>query len=103
MGCLLLLMASFFPRLGVLIIWIARPAYFSAAFGDSWLIPLLGILFLPFTTLLYVLMWTPGVGLTGWDWMWLAFALFIDISHHVGSAYANRNRIPGYPDSSATM
>ena len=102
MGCLLLLLGSFFPRLGVLIVWLARPAYFSAAFGDTWLWPILGIIFLPFTTLIYVLLWTPGVGLTGFDWVWLGLAVVLDIGSHAGSAYGNRNRIPGYPNTGTT-
>ena len=71
MPCLFALMAGFFPRLATLFVWLARPAMFSAAFGGSWLWPLLGVIFLPFTTLFYVILWSPGVGLTTWDWVWL--------------------------------
>jgi hypothetical protein len=95
MGCLFVMFAGLFPRLGVFFIWLARPVYFNAAFGDSWLWPLLGIIFLPFTTLMYVLLWST-TGLTGWDWLWLALAVAIDVGHWGSSAYTNRNRIPGY-------
>ena len=60
MGCLFAIFAGLFPRLGVLLIWLARPILFTAAFGGFWLWPILGIIFLPFTTLIYVLLWTPG-------------------------------------------
>ena len=61
MGCLFVMFAAFFPRLAVLFIWLARPAFFEAALGSA-LVALLGILFLPFTTLMYVLLWTPQPG-----------------------------------------
>ena len=91
MGCLFVIMAGAFPRLAVLFIWLARPALFSAAFGDMIILPLLGIAFLPFTTLMYALLWSP-TGLTGWDILWLALAAMLDIGHWGGSAYANRDR-----------
>jgi hypothetical protein len=96
MGCLFAIFAGLFPRAADIILWIARPSYFSAAFGGSWFWPLLGIIFLPFTTLMYVLLWSPGVGLIGWDYLWLGMAVILDISHWASSAYANRNRMPGY-------
>jgi hypothetical protein len=67
MGCLFALMAGVFPRLALFILWVARPERVDAAF-DTFLLPLLGIIFLPFATLMYVLLYTPGCGLTGWDW-----------------------------------
>jgi len=94
MGCLFLMMAGVFPRLGTLLIWLARPAYFSAAFGNSILWPILGIIFLPFTTLMYVFLWSPTIGLTSSDWFWLILAAAIDISHWVANGYANRDRLP---------
>jgi hypothetical protein len=96
MPCLFALVAAAFPRLGTLFIWLARPAMFNAAFNGSWLWPVLGIVFLPFTTLMYVILWSPVFGLYGWNLFWLILAVFIDISHWTSSAYYNRNRIPGY-------
>jgi hypothetical protein len=92
MGCLFVLFAGAFPRLAVLFIWLARPVYFTAAFGDTIILPILGIVFLPFTTLMYALLWSP-TGLTGWDWFWLVLAAVIDIGHWGSSVYANRDRI----------
>lgn len=95
MGCLFALFAGAFPRFGTLFIWLARPVYFRAAFGGGWFLPLLGIIFLPFTTLMYVLLWTPSVGLVGFDWFWLVLAIFLDLGHMGGVGYANRDRLPG--------
>jgi hypothetical protein len=101
MPCLFALMAGFFPRLATFFVWIARPNMFSAAFNGSWLWPILGIIFLPFTTLMYVILWSP-TGLTGWDWMWLILAVLLDVMHYSSTAYSNRNQIPGYKPTSAT-
>ena len=67
MGCLLAMFAGLFPRLALFIIWVARPVLVDAAF-NTFILPLLGIIFLPFATLIYVILYTPGVGLTGFAW-----------------------------------
>lgn len=87
MGCLFVAMAAFFPRIAVFIIWLARPAMVAAAF-DTFIIPLLGIIFLPFTTLIYLILFTPGAGLSGWDWLWLGLAVIIDITNLGAHAYS---------------
>ena len=90
MGCLLAVLAAFFPRLVLIIVWILRPNLVDAAF-DTWVWPLLGIIFLPFTTLLYVILYTPGVGLSGWEWFWVAVAAVLDVSHW-GVSFSQRRR-----------
>jgi hypothetical protein len=80
MGCLFALFAGLFPRLALFIIWIARPALVGAAFS-GWIVPLLGIIFLPFATLMYVILYTPGVGLIGWEWFWVILAAVLDVGH----------------------
>jgi hypothetical protein len=99
MGCLFAIFAGFFPRIAVFLIWIARPTMFSAAFGGSWFWPLLGIVFLPFTTLMWVILWSPVSGVTGWDWLWLFLAAIIDLAGIGGSGYANKDRVPYYQDT----
>jgi hypothetical protein len=94
--------AGLFPRLGTLFIWLARPTMFNAAFGGSWLWPILGIIFLPFTTLMYVILWSPA-GLVGWDWFWLILAVVIDVMHYTSAVYQNRNQIPGYTSAPADV
>ena len=92
MGCLFAAIAAFFPRIGVLFVWLARPAYFNAAFGGSWLWPILGVIFLPFTTLMYALIWSPTSGLVGLDWLWLILAVALDLGGLGSTGYANRER-----------
>ena len=93
MGCLFALFAGVFPRLALFIVWVARPARIDAAF-DTFLLPLLGIIFLAFATLMYVLLYTPSRGLTGGDWFWIAIAALLDIGHW-GAGATQRNQLPG--------
>ena len=53
-GCLTGLVAMF-SRIVLLCAWFARPAMMNAAFS-TFIIPCLGFLFLPFTTLMYVIL-----------------------------------------------
>jgi hypothetical protein len=99
MGCLFALFAGVFPRLAVLILWIARPERVDAAFSTL-LWPLLGIIFLPFATLIYLLLYTPGRGLSGGDWFWIVLAALLDIGHWVAGA-SQRSQIPGRRASEA--
>jgi hypothetical protein len=61
---------------------------------SSWIWPLLGLILLPWTTLMYVLVFTGGV--TGIEWLFIGLSVFADITSYAGSAYGNRDRIPGY-------
>jgi hypothetical protein len=93
MGCLLAIFAGMFPRFALVIFWIARPERMDATFTSA-LWPILGIIFLPFTTLMYVLLYLPGIGVTGSDWWWIALALFLDVSHWAATA-SQRSSVPG--------
>ncbi len=93
MPCLFAMFAGLFPRLGTIFIWIARPVFFNTAFKGSWFWPVLGIIFLPFTTLMYVILFPIA---SGWDWFWLIMAVLIDVGHWTTTAYQNRKYMPGY-------
>ena len=96
MPCLFALFAAMFPRIADIFIWIARPAYFNNAFNDKWWWGILGIIFLPFTTLMYLILVYGVGGIYGWDWFWLVLAVFVDLSHYAHTAYNNKNALPGY-------
>ncbi len=81
------------PRAAILIWWLAQPLRWQAAF-TTWVWPLLGFIFLPWLTLMYVIV-APG-GIVGFDWVWLGLALLADIAMYAGGGYGNRNRMPGY-------
>ena len=95
-GCLTAFVSSF-SRIMLLFAWIARPALMNATFS-TFILPCLGFMFLPFTTLMYVFL-KQGVGtIQGLDWLWLFLAVILDLATIGGAGAANRNRIPaGYP------
>lgn len=100
-GCLTAFVSSF-SRIMLLMVWIARPVQFNVAFS-TFILPCLGFLFLPFTTLMYVWL-VQGVGsIQGLDWLWLILAVILDVASIGGAGMANRNRIPaGVPGSTQT-
>jgi hypothetical protein len=93
MGCLFAIFDGLFPRAADIIFWLARPTVFLAPFGGSWFWAVLGIIFLPFTTLIYLFLWAPG-GIHGFDWFWIGLAALLDLGHWAASA-TQRNQIPG--------
>ena len=86
MGCLFVLVAAFSPRLAVVLVWIFTP-WVDRAFGPIiW--PILGIIFLPLTTLLYVILWnTGGRGVTGWEWIFVVLAFIADLASYSSAAF----------------
>jgi hypothetical protein len=93
MGCLLVLIGAAAPRLGFFIFWILRPARVDAAF-DTFIFPLLGIIFLPMATLLYAILYTVGVGLSGWEWFWVVIAALFDLAHMAATAAQRKELTP---------
>ena len=87
--CLFATVLAGAPRLAFLLWWLFQPVRINATFS-SFLWPLLGVLFVPFTTLMYVIVF-PG-GIVGFDWVWLGLAVAIDISTYGGGARARSQR-----------
>jgi len=90
MCCLFSALVLLGPRAGILIWWLIDPARWNLAF-QTFIWPLLGFVFVPWTTLMYVLVF-PG-GIDGFDWVWLGLGLLIDIGSWSGGAYGNRGRV----------
>lgn len=65
MGCLFALLAGFAPRIALVLVWIFTNLVDRAFSG--FLVPLLGLIVLPYATLFYVLSWSPIGGVSGWD------------------------------------
>jgi hypothetical protein len=93
-GCLVAFVAAFAPRLVLILAWIFSPRWYLVF--DNWVLPLLGIIFLPFTTIMYLLSWSPGIGIVGLDWMWIFLGVLLDIWKWSAIAQ-NRRQVPGYP------
>jgi hypothetical protein len=90
-GCLLAIFAGLFPRVALVIVWIATDLVDRAY--STWVIPLIGLIVLPFTTLVYALVWVPGVHLGNGRWVWVAIAFVIELIGYAGNANANRGRM----------
>jgi hypothetical protein len=91
MGCLVAILAGFFPRFALVVVWIATDKV-DRAF-DSFILPLLGLFFLPLTTLVYALAWVPGVHLGNGRWLWVALAFIFELVGYVGTGRTNRDRL----------
>ncbi len=101
MGCCLFAsMLAGAPRLALLIWWIADPHRFSMAF-HSFVGPLLGIVFLPWTTIMYVAVYQGGVH--GLDWLWIALGLVVDFGVYASNARAREARKYGDGSGATTV
>ena len=76
-GCLLAFSAAVAPRVVLILAWIFSDRW-PLVWQDNWIMPLLGIIFLPYTTIMYLLTWTLTGGISGWDWLWIILGLFLD-------------------------
>jgi hypothetical protein len=87
--CCLALTAGFLgPRIALFIWWVFGNKV-DAAFG-SWIWPLLGLIFLPWTTLAYVLAWGPLDGVSGAGWLLVALGFAVDIATYSSRAAKSR-------------
>jgi len=96
MCCFFLGLVLIGPRIMGAFWWLFQPVRWNLAFSDWpiiwWLWPVLGLIFLPWTTIMYIIV-APG-GVTGFDWVWLGLMLAADIVSYGGGA--GRRQIPGY-------
>jgi hypothetical protein len=83
--CLFAVLLAGAPRIAFLLWWVFQPLRMQATFG-TWIWPLLGVIVLPWTTIMYVIV-APG-GLNVFDWILLALAVAVDLSTYAGNARA---------------
>ncbi len=91
--CLFLTLLFLGPRAAIVFWWLIEPARWSLAF-DTFIFPLLGFLFLPWTTLMFVVVGIGGID--GFDWFWIGLAVFADLVSYGAGGYGGRGRVPGY-------
>jgi hypothetical protein len=89
MPCLVALLFLMFPRVALVLLWLFSN-YLEHAYHGI-LLPLLGFLFLPLTTLVYAYMINNGVPTNGFNLVWLVLAVLIDLGA-MGHGYRNRRR-----------
>lgn len=98
MGCLFALLAVFAPRIAFLILWIFWTPIVNNAF-NTFIFPLLGFIFLPFTTLFYALAVGPLGTTSGWGWLFVIIGFILDLGGYY-HAYENRSYMDQYTGSS---
>ena len=96
-GCLIAFAVALAPRVMLILAWIFSDRW-DVVWQGNWFWPLLGIIFLPYTTVMFMLAWTPAVGIAGWDWMWIILGLLLDIMKWA-QIINNRRGVPGYPQN----
>ena len=72
-------LVALFARVALLVVWLTTPLV-NRAFHGGWILPLLGILLLPITTLSYILVYSIAGSVTGWGWLWVALAFLLDLA-----------------------
>ena len=88
MPCLIALFAVIGPRVALVFTWLASNMISRAI--DSWIVAVLGFLFLPWTTLAYVVFYDVGAGreVIGLEWFLVGLAFVADIGSYVGGRSA---------------
>jgi hypothetical protein len=92
LGCLFLILIGVSPRLGVLALWLLTD-WVDRAFSGGWILPLAGLILLPWTTSLYVLGYIIGDAAAPWGILGAIIGLFMDIALHAGSATMGKKRM----------
>jgi hypothetical protein len=90
MGCLFALLAAISPRFVIFLLWIFSDRM-TIALRSGWE-GIIGFLLLPYTTLFYVLVYSPGKGVDSFGWVIVALGVLLDLSSHLFSSRARRRR-----------
>ena len=79
---LMLIGTALVPRLWIIGFWLLSDKIGHAFSG--WLVPAIGFVILPWTTLLYAWMWSiDSNGVTGWEWLAVMAAFVVDVAFWV--------------------
>jgi len=87
MPCLLLILFLAFPRVALVLLFFFSNFLERAYHGI--LIPLLGFIFLPLTTLVYAWLVNNGLPTAGINLLWLLLAVLVDLGS-LGGGYSRR-------------
>jgi hypothetical protein len=89
--CCLALLAFFLgPRFALALWWIFGDKVDNAF--STWAWPLLGLLFAPWTTLAYVVVWGPVHGVSGAGWLLVVLGILADVATYAGRSARNARR-----------
>lgn len=95
MCCGIAILGILGPRALILFWWLTDPTRWSVTFSGEAILPALGFLFLPWTTIMYVLFWAVG-GLTPLGWVFVGLGLLADLGTYGGGALGNKDQVQTY-------
>jgi hypothetical protein len=70
---------ALFPRFALFVLWLFTDRVDRAFTGA--LLPIIGFLAAPYTTLFYVLAWAPHGGVDGVGWLFVLLGAVLDVAH----------------------
>lgn len=91
MPCFLLFIVLLFPRVALVLMWFFTN-YLQRAFLASLVLPLLGFIFLPLTTIVYAWELNSGMPTAGVNLVWLLIAVLFDLGGLGGGAHRQSQR-----------
>jgi len=77
---------ALFSRIALLVVWLTTPLV-NRVFHGGWILPLLGLLLLPITTLTCILVSYAYGSVAGWGWLLVALAVLLDLA---ANSYSGR-------------
>jgi hypothetical protein len=89
-------------RIAVVVIWVTTPLV-TRAFHGGWIVPLLGVFFLPVTALTYTIVSALAGSVTGLGWLWVAGALLLDLASHAGLRSKPSLGLPQHTSKDTTL
>ena len=90
MGCLIALIGLFSPRLALFVMFVFTDRLGDAF--DSTLAPLFGFFLVPWTTMMYALVWGSHHTVEGLEWFLVAFAFLLDVGSYASGALQRGSR-----------
>ncbi|HEY7134121.1 MAG TPA: hypothetical protein VIB48_03570 [Acidimicrobiia bacterium] len=93
--CLFTALVAAGPRVALALVWLFTNLV-SRAFS-TFVVPLLGLVFLPWTTLFYVLAYRPAIGISGFGYVFVGLGVVFDLLAWGSGARARAQRArPAY-------
>lgn len=93
MGCVITVLAAIVPRVLLLASWYNDQAGWASTFGSQFW-PVLGFLFVPWTTFLFAIFAPDGFG--GFSIIVLILAVLVDVGTWGGGLFGNRRHVSSY-------
>ena len=89
--CFVLLVVLLFPRVALVLMWLFSN-YLQRAFPGGLVLPVLGFIFLPLTTIVYAWELNSGMPTEGINLLWLLLAVIVDLGGLGGGARRHSKR-----------